>query len=41
MVKWWRVKGMSTTALKAQEGQIGQNTKKWTVSAQNHSYTFL
>ena len=29
MVKWWRVKGMSSTALKAQVGQIGQNTKKW------------
>ena len=41
MVKWWRVKGMSTTALKAQVGQIGQNTKKWTVSAQDQSYTFL
>ena len=41
MVKWWRVKGMSTTALKAQVGQIGQNTKKWTVSAQDQSYTLL
>ena len=41
MVEWWRVKGMSTTALEAQVGQIGQNTKKWTVSAQDQSYTFL
>ena len=29
MVKRWSVKGMLTTALKAQVGQIGQNTKKW------------
>ena len=41
MVKWWRVKGMSTTALKAQVGQIGQKKKKWTVSAQDQSYTVL
>ena len=41
MVEWWRVKGMSTTALEAQVGQIGQNTKKWTVSAQDQSCTFL
>ena len=41
MVKWWRVKGMLTTALKAQVGQIGQNTKKRTVSAQDQSHKFL
>ena len=41
MVKWWRVKGMSATTLKAQVDQIGQNTKKWTVSVEDQSYTFL
>ena len=42
MVKWWRVKIIATTALKVQVGQIGQNTKKkWTVSAQDQSYTLF
>ena len=36
--EWWCVKWMATTVLKAQVDQIGQNTNKWIVSAQDQPY---
>ena len=39
--EWWCVKWMAPTVLKAQVGQIGQNAKNWTVSAQGQSHTLF
>ena len=36
--EWRFVKWMATTVLKANVDQIGQNTEKWTVSAQDQSH---